>query len=183
MIFCKENGMVKKISHLNEEQIIGAAMDQTGLDQDLRRHLLECPVCIAEKKALKGRLERFGQISRQNTPVNFRKPRLSENIPRVFRPILGIRPALGLGLAFTSLLAVLLSPLTLKRDRVYTLETVYQEMLQDEKFMTEIEKLEEDPLPKFYVDITAPDDDDADTKSPGVMKDDSLTEDGGSRNA
>ncbi len=175
--------MVKKISHLSEEQIIGAALDQTSLDQELREHFLECAACRAEKEALEGRLARFGQISRQNTTANFRKPRLLENSPRVVKPVLGIRPALGLGLAFASLLVVLLSPLTIKKDRIYTLDTVYREMLQDEKFISEIEKLEEEPLPRFYVDIAEPDDDDSDIKSPGAMKDDSPTQDGGSRNA
>ena len=37
--------MAKKISHLDEQQIIEAVMDQSGLDEALRRHLFECSAC------------------------------------------------------------------------------------------------------------------------------------------
>ena len=183
MIFCKENGQVKKISHLDEKQIIEAVTDERGLDGALRRHLFECPACRAKKEALQGRLARFGQISRGEAPLDFRKPRVSEKSAGVLRPVWRIRPAFGMGVAFASILALLLSPLTLKRDKVlYTQDVLYREMLQDEKFMTEIEKLEENPLSGFYV-IGDPGDDERDIQTPGAVNDDSVTHDSGSRNA
>jgi len=174
---------VEKISHLDEIQIIEAVTDERGLDGALRRHLFECPACRAQKEALQGRLARFGQISRGQAPLDFRKPRVSEKSAGVLRPAWRIRPAFGLGVAFASVIALLLSPLTLTRDRLYTQDAVYREMLQDEKFMTEIEKLEENPLPGFYVGIGDPGDDERDIQTPGAMNDDSVTHDGGSRNA
>jgi hypothetical protein len=174
--------MAKKINHLDERQIIEAVIDERGLDPVLRRHLFECAACHAEKEALRAGLDRFGQISREGTPKHFRKPAISELGAGVFKPVWGIRPSLGIGVAFASILALLLSPLTLNRERIYTLDAVYQEMLQDDKFMTEIENLEENPLPHFYVD-TDPGDDDKEIPNPGAMKDDdSVTQDGGSRN-
>ena len=68
---------MKKISHLDEKQIIEAVIDERGLDGALRRHLFECSACRAQKEALQGRLARFGQISRGETPLDFRKPRVS----------------------------------------------------------------------------------------------------------
>ncbi|MGA2400083.1 MAG: hypothetical protein ABSG91_00055 [Syntrophobacteraceae bacterium] len=174
--------MAKKISHLDEQQIIEAVLDQSGLDEGLRRHLFECSACRSEKEALRGRLERFGQISREEAPAHFRKPRMSEQGAGVFKPVWRIRPSLGMAVAFASILLLLLSPLTIKRDRIYTLDMVYKEMLQDEKFMTEVEKLEENPLPHIYVDIADPGDDDKDIQHPGAMKDDGLTHAGGSGN-
>ena len=174
---------MEKISHLDEIQIIEAVTDERGLDGALRRHLFECPACRAQKEALQGRLARFGQISRGQAPLDFRKPRVSEKSAGVLRPAWRIRPAFGLGVAFASVIALLLSPLTLTRDRLYTQDAVYREMLQDEKFMTEIEKLEENPLPGFYVGIGDPGDDERDIQTPGAMNDDSVTHDGGSRNA
>jgi hypothetical protein len=171
---------VKKSSHLDDKQIVEAVIDERGLDGALRRHLFECSVCRAQKEALQAGLSRFGQISRGETPENFRKPTISENAG-VVGPVWRIRPALGLGMAFASILVLLLSPLTLNRERPYSQDMVYREMLQDEKFMSEIEKLEENPLPRFYVDIGDPDD--GDVQSPGVMKDDRLDQDGGPRNA
>ena len=174
---------MRRISHLDEKQIIEAVTDERDLDGALRRHLFECPDCRAQKEALQGRLARFEHISRNEVPSNFRKPRVSEKSAGVLRPVWRIRPAFGMGLAFALILALLLSPLTLKRDRPYTQDVVYREMLQDEKFMTEIEKLEENPLPGFYVDIGDPGDDESDTQTPGAMNDDSVAHDGGSRNA
>lgn len=172
---------MKKISHLDDKQIIEAVINERGLDGALRRHLFECSVCRAQKEALQAGLARFGQISRAETPENFRKPMLLESAG-VRRPVWKIRPALGLGLAFASILVLLLSPLTLQKDKLYTQDMVYREMLQDEKFMTEIEKLEENPLPRFYVDIGDPGDDERDILGPGAMNNDGLNQDGGSRN-
>ena len=174
---------MKKISHLDEKQIIAAVIDERGLDGALRSHLLECPDCRAQKEALQGRLARFGDISRGEVPLDFRKPRVPEMSAGVLSPVWRIRPAFGMGVAFALILALLLSPLTLKRDRLYTQDVVYREMLQDEKFMTEIEKLEENPLPGFYVGIGDPGDDERDIQTPGAVNDASVAHDGGSRNA
>jgi hypothetical protein len=159
---------VKKVSHLEDIQIIEALIDESGLDRELRRHLFECPACRAQKEALEVGLARFGQISRGQAPANFRKPRFVEQGAGRFGLVWKIRPALGLGMVFATLLALLVSPLTIKRDKLYTQDVVYREMLQDEKFMTEIEKLEENPLPRFYVDIGDPGDDEGDPQSPGA---------------
>ena len=172
--------MAKKINHLDEQQIIEAVIDERGLDAGLRRHLFECAACHAAKEALQAGLDRFGQVSREGTPEHFRKPTISELGAGVFKPVWKIRPSLGIGVAFASILALLLSPLTLNRERIYTLDAVYQEMLQDDKFMTEIETLVENPLPHFYVDID-PGDDDKELPNPGARKDDTVTQDGGSR--
>jgi hypothetical protein len=173
--------MTKTINHLDEQQIIEAAIDQRGLDAALRRHLFECSVCNDKKKALQAGLELFGKVSREETPANFRKPRIVEQGAVVFKPVWKIRPSLGIGVAFASILALLLSPLTLKMDRIYTLSVVYQEMVQDDKFMTEIETLVENPLPHFYVGVGDPGDDDKEIPNPGAMKDNTVTQDGGSR--
>ncbi len=98
------------------------------------------------------------------------------------KPVWRIRPALGFGLAFASILALLLSPLTLKRDRVYTQDVIYREMLQDEKFISEIEKLEENPLPGFFVGIGEPGDDEREIPPPGAANSDNTAHDGESRN-
>jgi hypothetical protein len=175
--------MVKKIGHLDEEQIIEAIVDERGLDGALRRHLFECSACRGQKEALAGRLARFGQVSREHAPVEFRKPRISQQRAGVYEWAWEIHPLLGMGVIFASLLVLLLTPLTLNRDTVYTLDTVYQEMRQDDKFMAEIEKLEDNPLPRIYVDIGDSGDDEKDSQSPGALKDDSMSPDGGPRNA
>jgi hypothetical protein len=46
--------------------------------------------------------------------------------------------------------------MTVNRDRVFSKAVVYREMLQDQKFMAEVQSLEENPLPSFYRDISGP---------------------------
>ena len=163
---------MKKISHLDDKKIIEAVMDYTALDTDQRRHLLECSVCRSQKEALEGGLARFGQISRDEVPIVFRKPGVFKLNTR--GQMWRIRLVFGAGLAF-AILVLLLSPLELNRDRLYNQDVVYREMLQDEKFMTEIEKLEENSLPITYVDIGDPSDDEKDIQSPGNAHYDGLT--------
>ncbi|MFZ2447657.1 MAG: hypothetical protein WAW37_14975 [Syntrophobacteraceae bacterium] len=159
--------------HLDEERIMAAIVDAEGLDSAVRRHLLDCSACRAQKKALEAQLGRFGELSRANAPLSLRRPRLPGAESGVFRPTWRIRPTFGMGLALASLLVVLLNPYHLLRPaRDPGLEKIYLEMLQDERFMAEVENLEENPLPKFYVDISDTSDSDGpgashDTKSPG----------------
>jgi hypothetical protein len=149
--------MAKPITgHLNEDRVIEAIMDEAGLDEEIRSHLVECPACRAEKEVLKGRLARFGQLSREHTPLPLRRPRLSTDTAPSVKPVWRIRPSLGMGLALASLLAILLSPHIIRNGKDAKLDKIYKEMLQDDKFMTEIEKLEDNPLPRFYVEMSDP---------------------------
>ena len=172
-----------KVSHLDDKQIVRAVIDEGGLDAELRRHLSGCSACRAQKEALAGELARFGQISRAQAPLNYRKPRIVERSTGRFAPLWRARPALGLGLVFATLLVLLLSPMAIKRDRLFTQEVVYREMVQDQKFMTEIEKLEENPLPHFYVNMEDQGEEEADPQPPGAQMGTGLTQDGGSKNA
>jgi hypothetical protein len=155
--------MAKLITgHLSEEQVIEAIMGEAGPDGEIRSHLFECSACRAEKEVLEGRLIRFGQLSREQTPLPLRRPRLSGDAAPSVKPSWRIRPSFGMGFAVAFLLAILLSPHILRNSKGTSLERVYKEMLQDDKFMTEIEKLEDDPLPRFYVDMSDPSDDGSD---------------------
>jgi hypothetical protein len=170
VIFWKESGMAKQISgHLSEEQIIGAIMDQNGLDGVIRDHLSECPVCRAKKEVLGGRLTRFGQLAREYTPLPLRRPQLASDRASA-GPTWRLRPALGMGLVAALLVAVFLSPRFFPKTKETGLDKIYKEMAQDDQFMTEIEKLENNPLPRFYVDMSDPSDDgpdDTENDQPG----------------
>ena len=172
---------MKKINHLNDEEIARAVVDPGGLQARLRRHLYECPVCSGRKETLGGDLARFGQISRAQTSINYRKPRIIEQRAGGTVRVWKIRPALGLGLLFASILALLLSPLAIKKDKLFTQEIVYREMVQDEQFMTEIEKLEENPLPHLFVNMEDQGEEESDVQSPDARLNRSLTNYSGSR--
>jgi hypothetical protein len=143
---------VKEISHLDDQQIIEAVIDESGLPGMLRSHLSECLACRARKDGLQESLARLGTLSRSDIPPVFRKPKLKEGAnPSGW----AVKPAIVL-LASLALLFLFLAPMTVNRDRVFSKAVVYREMLQDQKFMAEVQSLEENPLPSFYRDISGP---------------------------
>ncbi len=147
--------------HLDQEQIIGAVVDESGLDEAARSHLLECSVCRAERESLERALGQFGRIARERTPLPLRRPKLTTGrswLPSIFGPGWRINPAIGVAVAFASILALVLNPAVFRHNNSRNLDKVYQEMVQDEKFMAEVERLEEEPLPRFLVDISDPSD-------------------------
>jgi hypothetical protein len=175
--------MVEKISHLDETQIIEAVIDADSLEPGPRRHLFECPDCRAQKQALEGKLAFLGQISREQTTVDFTKPEIIRHRPAgIFNRVWEISPVLRMGAVLASLIILLFTPLTLRKDVIYTLDKVYQEMRQDDEFIKEIEQLEDDPFPRSYKEASAPTGDERGTQSPGALND-GMTKDGGPRNA
>ncbi|MGC9195413.1 MAG: hypothetical protein ACP5IL_08170 [Syntrophobacteraceae bacterium] len=158
---------MKEISHLDEKQIIEAVIDESGLPGMLRGHLSACPACRARKEGLQESLARLGALSCSDIPPVFRKPTLkTAATPRGWT----LRPALVL-LASLALLFLFLTPMTVDRDRVFSKAVVYREMLQDQKFMAEVQSLEENPLPSFYRDISGPVLQRPDTPGPGAKLD------------
>ncbi|MGC8490458.1 MAG: hypothetical protein ACP5SH_01860 [Syntrophobacteraceae bacterium] len=157
---------MKKISHLDDNRIIEAVIDENGLDGVLRRHLSECPACRARKEELQGRLAQFGKMSRADIPVDFKKPKLSQKSPGFLVNAWRNHPAVAFCAAL-ALLVLFLSPLAINKDKLFPKAVVYQEMLQDEKFMAEVQSLEKDPLPSFYVDISGGGASQPDTPAPG----------------
>ena len=184
MILYRENGKVKKISHLDDNQIIEAVIDEEGLNGLLRRHLSECPACRAQKEMLQARLARFGEISRGKIPLGYRKPKLIEMNAGEMAKAWTIHPALAICAAL-AVLALFLTPIVINRDNLFTKSVVYREMLQDEKFMAEVRSLEENPLPSFSVDISGPGSNGPNIASPGhsANNDVSPAPKHGSRNA
>lgn len=146
-----------KSGHLDERQIIEAAVDETSLEETARVHLRECPACRAQIGALAGKLARFGRMTVECSPPLLKSPRLSEREPRALRLRWGVRPMIGMGLAAASILVLMLSPMAVKRGKAPSIDKVYKEMLQDAQFMSEIKNLEDNPLPRFLVDISDPD--------------------------
>ncbi len=150
--------MTKRMTgHLDEERIIAAVVDEQGLNFAARRHLAECTDCRARRQAIEGDLARFGKLSRENAPLPLKRPRIADTGARWLRPAWRLRPSIGMGLLAASLLAFLLSPYLhqyLGRGKGVAMEKIYLEMLQDERFIAEIKTLEEDPFPRFYVDIS-----------------------------
>ncbi|MCE5334776.1 MAG: hypothetical protein LLG06_09300 [Desulfobacteraceae bacterium] len=156
--------------HLEGKQIIEAVMDETGLEARLRTHLLDCPACRAQVESLASKLARFGQMVVEYAPAPSKMPRILPRKSRTFGLQWRLHPAIGMGLAAASILVLLLIPTTLRHGRTPSMDKIYQEMVLDAKFMTEIRNLEENPLPRFLVDISEPGEaDDQDSRLPGGL--------------
>ncbi len=155
---------MKETNHLDDKQIIEAVIDENGLPEMLRSHLSECRACRIRKDGLQESLARLGTISRSGIPPVFRKPRLKTGeSPKGWV----VKPALVL-LASLALLFLFLTPMTVNSDRVFSKAVVFREMLQDQKFMAEVQSLEENPLPSFYRDISGQAPQKPDTPGPGA---------------
>ncbi|MDR3555876.1 MAG: hypothetical protein P4L55_14055 [Syntrophobacteraceae bacterium] len=175
---------MKKISHLDDSQIIEALINEEGRDGVLRRHLSECSACRAQKEGLQASLAQFGEISRGRIPLSYRKPKFIDKNAGARVRAWRIHPALAVCAAL-ALLVLFLTPLAIERDKLFTKAVVYREMLQDQKFMAEIRNLEENPLPGFYVDISGrgAEKPDSAAPGPGAKKDVVPAPKSGSRNA
>ncbi len=177
--------MAKQMAgHLDEERIIEAIVEERELEFSDRLHLSECPECRAQKEAIERELSIFSKFSSEVAALPFRKPILAAPEPCSFQRIWKIRPSMGMGLVTASLMALFLIPQFMdlhKSVKSAPMEKIYLEMLQDERFMAEIENLEENPLPRFYVDISDFDQDGLDdpqkqdSRLPNVVDDKAVT--------
>ena len=139
-------------SHLGENAILRAIIDDTDLSKRQRQHLLECSQCRAQKQQLENELDRLGQLAEQYAPETQRRVRVPEQKVRT--------PFFSRGFAFSAAAAAALvivvwaaiwvrSPQQ-EQGRIGNLA---QNMVEAERLMTEIDVLVENALPRVYLDI------------------------------
>ncbi|MCD6571565.1 MAG: hypothetical protein J7L53_12770 [Deltaproteobacteria bacterium] len=146
----------EKGSHLDKDQLLWAVVDEAELSSELRDHLSTCPLCRAEKERIEQDLARLGQMAQRFAPSPRRE---------VLLPVEESRNSslwswdwrVVLGAAMTTALVILVVSWSLffkitPEDRLARLT---QEMWEDERLMTEISMLEEDPLPQLFLDVSA----------------------------
>ncbi len=140
---------MKTEQHLNEDHILRAIADEMHLPKEIRQHLLNCADCRQKKQETENGFHRLGEAVRQLSPLPKRRPRLQpETRQKMFmfrRPLLA---------AVVSVLLVLMVgwwvvPLKPHFDTV-SRYTAQSDLWEDEKLMSEISKLTENPLPESY---------------------------------
>lgn len=146
----------ERTGHLNEDQLIQSLVDEVDLPADLRHHLTTCVVCKAAKQKMEAGLERLGELAREFSPSPTGKMQLYNSDREPVRPgwwVWKWRPLFvaGFGVALLFLALTHLLPLEKKpQTRTAQLE---KEMMEDERLLESVDRLEDDALPTFYVEI------------------------------
>ena len=136
--------------HLNEDQIIRAAVDEKDLTTSEQSHLSQCLVCQKDKQELAQVLHRVGDMAQELVPSPRRKLIVdSQKIRSSFR----WQPALVTGFAIVLLLVGIWQSSLLKRFQENELVHIVQKMESDEQFPAEIPFTEYDALPDQYLYI------------------------------
>ena len=145
-----------KETHLDEDDIIRAVVDQKDLPQSLQHHLADCPSCQARYRKLSGPLFQLGRIAQDLVPgpkhsIVLPEPSRSKRL--WFLPWQWPSFVTG-GLAITAVLAFLLWFQLSTTHTPSPWELLDQEMTEDQNFMSEIRLLEEYALPQIYSHIS-----------------------------
>jgi hypothetical protein len=145
----------KRNTHLGEELIIRALIDETEVPESARRHLDECPVCRDEKEKLEQELLRFGRIAKDYSPVPKRRISLPERSSRdSISWFWNWQAASAMG-AIAVIILVVISWNTLFRvQSEFSPEVMNQELIAAEELMTDVDLLVNNALPAVYQDIS-----------------------------
>ena len=148
--------------HLSEADILRAMVDEGDLPSDVVEHLTRCGICRVEKKRIEDGLARMTRMARELTPTPVRRPSLEGETRRLANWLpwgwgyglsAGIVAAAIVILAFTTILSK-----TTRDDAFFLTDS---ETIEDERFMAEIARLEEDGLPPVYTEISGTSDADS----------------------
>jgi hypothetical protein len=134
--------------HLDERQIVMSVVDEASLTAEAAEHLRSCAHCLAARRALERKLSSFGDLARQMAPSP-RRPVAVELPQKEKHPgwFHGGRP-LRVAAAGMAVVAVLiLGTLITRHSQEQLMAQLTREILEDERLMSEIARLEEDALP------------------------------------
>jgi len=140
--------MKDKSMHLNEDQILLSLADVNDLSEDIKSHLLACPVCQEKKTALMSELEHLGEMAKDFTPLPQQKPVVLFRESRHFSFRL---PVFAAGIAVVLVIACLLSLVLFTDSSKQMTARLSTEIEADLYLLDEI--LEESSLPEYYLDI------------------------------
>ncbi len=148
---------IKRTDHLNEDQLIRSLVEEVDLPPNLREHLTVCAVCKATKQKMEARLERLGELARESSPPPRRKVRLSEFDRRHVQPFWwgwNWRSLCAAGFGAALLLLMLTNMLPTKDKPENRTAQLEREMTEDEQLLDSVDRLEENALPTFYVEVS-----------------------------
>ena len=137
-------------SHLGENDILQAVIDETDLSKRLKQHLNECPRCRTQKERIAQELARLGQLARHYAPEPQR--RISIDTERVRVPFLPWKFAFGAA-AVAAAVIVVWATVLIQSWQPSSVGNLAKNMVEAERLMMEIDGLVENALPPVYLEI------------------------------
>jgi len=132
-------------AHLNEEQIIGAVIDEKELTGEDRQHLLECRICHGKIEHLRDELQELGENARLSVEPMRKNITLPREEPASAGFRLGWFPSFGVVAMAGLVLFVYFLGMESMSPQLTALQS-YETLLEDEYLMEEIFEMVENPL-------------------------------------
>ena len=143
--------------HLDEEQLFRAVVDESDLSAKARDHLSSCLSCREERERIEESLARLGEMAERFAPLPVRKmvaPLKKAHDFRIWAGLPEWRWTLKAGVAVAVAVVIALGSVVFTVRQERNIARLDREMLDDERLITEVGKLEENALPTFYFDIS-----------------------------
>jgi hypothetical protein len=145
--------MKDRESHLNEDDIIRAVIDQRDLTEEIKGHLLKCPLCQKKKLIIEQELKYLGRMAREFTPLpeKNRVDIFDHPVNKSF-PYRLWRYAFVTGFVAVLLIAGIWLYSPVKKIQEYRTGKLIKEMQEDQVFIEDIQRIEEQAFYGFYSD-------------------------------
>ena len=137
-------------SHLGENDILQAVIDDNDLSMLQQQHLQECSHCRSQKKRLENELARLGQLAEHYAPEPRKRVTVAEQ--KVRSPLLNWRIAFSAA-AVAAVILVVWGTSLIQNQQQGSIGNLAQDMVEAERLMTQVNMLVENALPQVYLDI------------------------------
>ena len=137
-------------SHLGENDILQAVIDETDLSERLKQHLNDCSHCRLQKERIAQELGRLGQLARRYAPEPQRRVTIVEQ--RFRSRIFNWKYAFSAA-AVAATIIVIWATVLIQSQQPGSDGNLAQNMIEAERLMTEIDVLVENALPPVYLEI------------------------------
>jgi len=151
--------------HLDESQLIQAVVDASDLPESVQAHLAACSRCLAGKKSFEQELTNLGKIAVQLAPKPQRRIILPVETPRSkFFGFWDWRRLIAAGATVAAVFIVVWGTNLARNFSERRTANMTAEMRDAKRLMTEVNRLVDNPLPSFYLEISGERNSDYDEK-------------------
>jgi len=151
--------------HLDENQLVQAVVDASDLPESVQAHLATCSQCLAGKKTFEQELAILGQIAEQLAPKPQRRIVLPvKTLRRKFFSFWDWHRLMAAAATIAAVFIVVWGTNTARKFSERRNENMAAEMRDAKRLMTEVNTLIDNPLPSFYLEISAERNSDYDEK-------------------
>jgi len=137
-------------SHLAEDDMLQAVIDDTDLSSLQQKHLAECSRCRSHRQRLENELTHLGQLAERYAPEPLRRITVAHD---KVRPTFSIRGFAFSTAAVAAVIIVVWAAFLIRSQQPGRVGNLAQNMVEAERLMTEINVLVENALPQVYLDI------------------------------